>query len=44
MSYLMSLLDEDEQAGVDSLVRIFARHGGSTIMPVAAATGPGGAL
>ncbi|WP_434598406.1 hypothetical protein [Streptomyces sp. A5-4] len=44
LSYLMSLLDDDEQAGVDSLVRIFARHGGSTNMPVAAATGPGGAL
>ncbi|MCX4793173.1 integrase [Streptomyces sp. NBC_01242] len=44
LSYLMSLLDDDEQAGADSLVRIFARHGGSTIMPIAAAAGPGGAL
>ncbi|MFD7497737.1 hypothetical protein ACFV8T_36260 [Streptomyces sp. NPDC059832] len=44
LSYLMSLLDDDEQAGVDSLVRTFARHGGSTIMPIAAAAGPGGAL
>lgn len=35
LSYLMSLLDDDEQAGVDSLVRIFARRGGSTILPVA---------
>ncbi|MEU9757924.1 integrase, partial [Streptomyces althioticus] len=43
LSYLMSLLDDDEQAGVDSLVRIFARHGGSTIVPVAVAGTPGGA-
>ncbi len=34
LSYVMSLLDDDEQAGVDSLVRVFARHGGSTIAPV----------
>jgi hypothetical protein len=40
----MSLLDDDEQADVYSLVRFFARHGSSTIMPVAAAAGPGGAL
>jgi hypothetical protein len=32
----MALLDDDEQAGVDALVRVFARHGGSTIAPVAA--------
>ncbi|MEU7015897.1 hypothetical protein [Streptomyces sp. NPDC046385] len=37
LSYLMALLDDDEQAGVDALVRVFARHGGSTIAPVAAA-------
>jgi hypothetical protein len=36
LSYLMALLDDDEQAGVDALVRVFARHGGSTIAPVAA--------
>ncbi|KOG77697.1 MULTISPECIES: site-specific integrase [Streptomyces] len=36
VSYLMALLDDDEQAGVDALVRVFARHGGSTIAPVAA--------
>jgi hypothetical protein len=36
LSYVMALLDDDEQAGVDALVRVFARHGGSTIAPVAA--------
>ncbi|MGW1976617.1 integrase [Streptomyces sp. NPDC001889] len=44
LSYLMSLLDDDEQAGVDSLVRVFARYGGSTIAPVAASSGPAGAV
>ncbi|WP_406515243.1 hypothetical protein OH809_15505 [Streptomyces sp. NBC_00873] len=27
ISYLMALLDDDEKAGVDTLVRIFAQHG-----------------
>jgi hypothetical protein len=41
VSYLMALLDDDEQAGVDALVRVFARHGGSTIAPVAASAAAG---
>nr|WSY52033.1 site-specific integrase [Streptomyces sp. NBC_00886] len=38
VSYLMALLDDDEKSGVDTLVRIFARHGGSVVGPVVAAT------
>ncbi|MBT2448028.1 site-specific integrase [Streptomyces sp. ISL-43] len=37
VSYLMALLDDDEKSGVDTLVRIFARHGGSVVGPVVAA-------
>lgn len=37
VSYLMALLDDDERSGVDTLVRIFARHGGSVVGPVVAA-------
>lgn len=37
VSYLMALLDDDERSGVDTLVRIFARHGGSVLGPVVAA-------
>ncbi|MEG3629630.1 site-specific integrase [Streptomyces poriticola] len=40
ISYLVALLDDDEKAGVDTLVRIFARHGGSVVGPVAAARAP----
>ncbi|WP_327295475.1 MULTISPECIES: integrase [unclassified Streptomyces] len=39
VSYLMALLDDDERSGVDTLVRIFARHGGSVVGPVVAAGG-----
>jgi integrase len=34
VSYLMALLNEDEQSGVDALVRAFAAHGGSTLTAV----------
>ncbi|MFZ3596691.1 integrase [Streptomyces sp. BH104] len=37
VSYLMALLDDDEKSGVDTLVRIFARHGGSVVGPVVTA-------
>lgn len=36
VSYLMALLDDDERSGVDTLVRIFARHGGSVLGTVVA--------
>ena len=35
LSYLMELLDEEEQSGVDSLVRAFATMGKHTLAPVA---------
>lgn len=38
VSYLMELLDDEEQAGVDALVRAFASVGGSTLGPASVST------